>query len=452
MVRRDHARRIYEAGIRAVDPRAAILKHCSVRGDQLELGGIAYDLTAFRRIWIVGAGKAGAPMAGAMEELLGERVTGGLVCVKYGHGGATKKTRIVEAGHPIPDKNGLECAEGIVDLVSKAGEDDLIVCVISGGGSALTPLPAGNVTLEEKGATTRLLLECGATIHEINAVRKHLSRFKGGNLARASAPATLISLILSDVIGDDLDVIASGPTVPDRSTFRDCLDILEKYELTDRIPTAARDYLRSGEKGVVRETPKPGEPVFRRTQNVVVGCNLDAVSASAAEADSLGYRPVVLSSRVQGETREAARVLCAVALEVLATGNPVSPPACILSGGETTVKVTGGGLGGRNMEFVLASAIELDGIDGVLTASVGTDGTDGPTDAAGAFWDLELQKETKRLNLDPRRFLENNDSYRFFDRIGGLVRTGPTRTNVMDLRFFLVAGSSGSSDSSSHFE
>ncbi len=318
------------------------------------------------------------------------------------------------------------------------GQRELVICLISGGGSALSPAPVEGITLAEKQEVTRLLLACGATIHEINAVRKHISQIKGGQLARLASPATLITLVLSDVVGDSLDVIASGPTVPDTSTFADCLEILRKYRLSDTVPVAIRRHLEAGVAGAVPETPKPGDPVFSRTQTVIIGRNLQALEAASRQATALGYRPLILSSAIEGETREVARVHAGIAKEVLASGHPIRPPACILSGGETTVTLRGQGKGGRNQEFALALALDIDHMPGIAALSAGTDGTDGPTDAAGAFADWTTCARAEQHGLPPREALEHNDAYPFFERLGDLLITGPTQTNVMDVRIILI--------------
>jgi len=434
-----HARRILEAGIQAVDAGEAVRRHCIRRGRTLVIDGRTYPLDEYRRVLLVGVGKASAHMAQALEEILGDRVEEGLVCVKYGHGTATRRTQVLEAGHPVPDENGMRCASGILELAGRAGKHDLVLCAISGGGSALAPVPAEGLSLMDKQEVTSTLLACGATIHEINAIRKHISRFKGGNLARAVYPATLITLLLSDVVGDDLDVIASGPTAPDSSTYRDCLALLDRYEIGDRVPSSVVRHLERGVRGEAAETPKYGDPVLERTRNVVVGCNLEALRAAGKEAERLGYRPLILSSRIQGETREVARALAAVAQESSYSGMPLPAPACLLSGGETTVTLKGDGTGGRNTEFALAAGMALEAWKPILAVSVGTDGTDGPTDAAGAMCCGETLERARAQGLDPLRFLTENDSYTFFRRAGGLIVTGPTHTNVMDLRFFLVA-------------
>jgi hydroxypyruvate reductase len=424
---RGQALRIFQAALKAAAPAQAVLRHVTVDGSTLIAGGQRYRLSAFRNIFVIGAGKASAQMARAVERLLGARITDGLINVKDGHSAKLQRVRINECGHPIPDRRGVAGARRIAQIAAQAGPDDLIVCLISGGASALMPLPAPPITLAEKQKTTRLLLHCGAGIHEINCVRKHISRIKGGQLARLAYPATLLTLILSDVIGDDLDVIGSGPTVPDRSTFAEARAILEKYRIPDLLPLAAE------------ETPKPGDKIFEETRNVVVGSNALAVNAAAEEARRLGFHTLVLSTFVEGEAREVARVHAAIAKEIHTSGRPVPRPACVISGGETTVTVRGKGLGGRNQEFALAAAIDIAGLgDNLLILSAGTDGTDGPTDAAGAIADSTTLDRAQALGLDAAAFLRNNDSYHFFEATGDLIKTGPTGTNVADIQVILV--------------
>jgi len=430
---------IFWAGVQAVEPEAAVKRYCRQEGNRLLVHQSVYNLTEFEHIYVIGAGKAGATMAKAVQETLGERITEGLINVKYGHLAEVSRVKLIEAGHPVPDEAGLKGARAILDLASKAEKGDMVLCVISGGGSALLPLPAEGLSLQDKQDTTRVLLACGATIHEVNSVRKHISRVKGGRLAQATYPATLISLILSDVVGDDLDVIASGPTVSDSSTFQDCMKIFNKYGLFEKVPKAVLNHIQKGIEGVVPETPKLADPVFTRTQSVIVGSNLACVLAAETKARSLGYRTLVLSSMIEGETREVACVHAGIAKEILKSGHPLSPPACVLSGGETVVTITGQGLGGRNQEFVLAAAIGLNSQEGIVVLSAGTDGTDGPTDAAGAVADGQTIQRAQALRLSPADYLLNNDAYHFFEKLGDLVKTGPTNTNVMDLRIMLVA-------------
>ena len=421
-LRRD-ALAIFGAGLKAADPVEAVVRHLS----RLKLG-------RFRNIYVIGTGKAGASMARAAERVLGKRIAAGLINVKDGHVAPLERIELNECGHPMPDERGVTGARRIAELAGRAGKDDLVICLISGGGSALLPFPAPPITLEEKQAVTRLLLECGANIHEINAVRKHISAIKGGQLARLAAPARVEALLLSDVIGDDLDTIGSGPTAPDASTFARVAAILRHYGIFEQVPAAVGERIRAGLAGRIAETPKPGDPLFRRVRNTVVGSNRLALDAAAHEARRLGYRTLVLASEIQGETREVARMHAAIAREIVNAGRPAKAPACIITGGETTVTIKGKGLGGRNQEFVLAAAIDVAGLPGVVVFSAGTDGTDGPTDAAGAIAD----GETLARGPDAARFLEANDSYHYFEALGDLVKTGPTNTNVMDVRLLLV--------------
>jgi glycerate 2-kinase len=411
---RRQALRIFQAALKAADPYQAVVRHLRI------------DPAPYRNIFVIGAGKASAQMARAIERLLGARISGGEINVKDGHGAKLHHIRINECGHPIPDRRGVAGARRIAQIASEAGPADLIICLISGGASALLPLPAPGITLAEKQKTTRLLLHCGASIHEINCVRKHISRIKGGQLARLAYPATLLTLILSDVIGDDLDVIGSGPTVPDRSTLAHARAILKKYGIPNKLLAAAE------------ETPKPGDKIFEKTRYVTVGSNALAVDAAAAEARRLGFHTLVLSTYLEGEAREVARVHAAVAKEIRASGRPVPRPACVISGGETTVRVRGKGLGGRNQEFALAAALDIDGLRDVVILSAGTDGTDGPTDAAGAICDGTTLGRAQTLGLNAAAFLANNDSYHFFEATGDLIKTGPTGTNVADIQVILA--------------
>jgi len=422
---RKHALQIFRAALRASDPQEAVLRHLKFDGRTLTAARRKYPLKNFDRIQVIGAGKASAAMARAVETLLGRHITGGWINVKDGHTLKLRKIHQQECGHPVPDSRGVEGALRMEEIAAEAGPRDLLIAVISGGASALTPAPVPPMTLSEKQELTKKLLASGATIHEINTVRKHLSSFQGGQLAKRAYPARTIALILSDVIGDDLDVIGSGPTVGDRSTINDASAVLTKYKIKQKV-----DF---------HETPKPDDPAFERVQNIIVGCNEQAIAAAARKAKALGYRTMVLSTMIEGETREVAGVHAAIAKEILATGRPLRPPACVLSGGETTVTIRGAGLGGRNQEFVLAAAIALEGADQVTILSAGTDGTDGPTDAAGAIADSKTVLCARALSLDATQYLANNDSYRFFERIHGLVKTGPTGTNVMDVRVMLVA-------------
>jgi hydroxypyruvate reductase len=435
---RDEARRIFAAGVAAVDPVAAVQQAVRRDGETLVVAHTGYDLRRYAHIYVVGAGKAGATMAQGLEAVLGDRLGAGTVTVKYDHKAPVSRVMIREAGHPIPDAAGVQGAEAIMQVAQQAGADDLVFCLLSGGGSALLPAPVSGITLAEKQQLTGLLLACGASIDEINTIRKHLSQIKGGQLARRVAPATLITLVLSDVVGDRLDVIASGPTVPDPSTFQDCLELLGRYELLAQVPASILTHLQQGQAGACPETPKAGDAAFGHAQTVIVGSNRTALLAARQTAQDLGYRTLVLSALIQGEAREVARVHAAVAREIRASGMPLAPPACVLSGGETTVTLRGPGKGGRNQEFALAAALELAGLDRVVLLSAGTDGTDGPTDAAGAFADGQTVARAQALGLHPGHALRHHDSYVFFNALGDLLRTGPTGTNVMDMQLLLV--------------
>ncbi len=429
---------IFQAGLQAVAPGVAIKTFCQLNGDRLTVDGQDYDLGQFDKIFVLGAGKAGAAMAEAIEEILGDRVATGIITVKYAHLAHLQRIKIQEAGHPVPDQNGLDGAQAIYQLAKSADEKTLVICLISGGGSALMPLPVAGVTLEDKQETTRVLLACGATIHEINAIRKHLSIIKGGGLAKAVYPATLISLILSDVVGDDLDSIASGPCVPDSKTFADCRAIFAKYSIEDKIPLSVLHHIESGIAGTVAETPKVGQDFFKKTQNVIVASNFNALLKAKEKAEELGYNTLLLSSMLEGETRDVAANHIAIAREIQLHGYPLQQPVCILSGGETTVRIQGTGKGGRSQEFALAAGIKMDNMENITVLCAGTDGSDGPTDAAGAFADETTVRRAQAAGLEPQQYLNNNDSYNFFDRLGDLYKTGPTNTNVMDLRIILL--------------
>ena len=440
-VRKD-ARDIFLAAVKAAEPKEALNKNARLiqdtAGSRLKIGSRSYPLSRYRGIYVVGAGKASAVMAQALEDILGEWITQGVICVKYGHGAPLRRIKVLEADHPIPDEAGLRATEEIVGLLQKLTEKDLVIFLISGGGSALLSQPCPGITLTDKQGLTQILLSCGATIDEVNALRKHISQVKGGKLARMAYPATMVTLVLSDVIGDRLDVIASGPTVPDSSTFADCIRIIDKYHLTSKIPYTIIQHLKKGLQGEIEETPKPGAPIFSSSQTVIIGSNILAIKAASFRAKALGYRPLILSSAIPGEAREVALVHAAIAKEVLYSGNPVKRPACLISGGETTVTIRGKGKGGRNQEFVLAAILGLAACEGITVLSGGTDGTDGPTEAAGAIADHHTLKRVQALGLIPNTFLDNNDSYHFFKALDDLLITGPTGTNVMDIRIMII--------------
>lgn len=435
---RREALSIFRASLAAADPAKAIARAVTLTGGVLKVGPVPYRLDQFDRIVVLGAGKASAAMAKALERILGSRISAGLINTKYGHLEKLKRIELNECGHPVPDQAGIDGARQIAALAESCSARDLVFCLISGGASALTPLPVPPITLEEKQAATKLLLASGATIHEINSVRKHISGIKGGQLARLAAPATVVALMLSDVIGDSLDVIGSGPTAPDMSTFASAWAVFEKYGIAERLPSAVAERFRAGMAGEIAETPKSGDTCFRKAQNLIVGSNRLAVDAAAARARELGYKPLVLSTLIEGETKDVAAMHAAIARETLLSGRPAKPPVCLISGGETTVTIRGEGLGGRNQEFALAAAIALDGIPGIVAFSGGTDGTDGPTDAAGAIADGATVARAQALGRNPAATLAANDSYHFFEALNDLVKTGPTGTNVMDVRLMLI--------------
>ena len=435
---RKDAEDIFQAGLLSADPAIAIQDHLKLCENILTIGDSAFDLTLFEEIIVIGAGKAGAAMAKELENILGPRISRGSIIVKYDHVVSLETIELIEAGHPIPDENGRTGAEKLFEMAKTAHEKTLIFCLISGGGSALSPLPCQGISLAQKIETTKILLSCGARIHEINTIRKHLSLIKGGGLAKAAYPATLISLILSNVVGDDLDIIASGLTVPDRGSFADCKNIIESYNIALKLPENILNHINRGCAGAIPETPKPEDPCFKRAKNLIIGNNFNTLVKAKAKAQSLGYNTILLSSMIEGEAMDIAKMHAAIAKEILKTGNPVPMPGCIISGGETTVTMGDHGLGGRNQEFVLASAIEIAGEHNLVVLSAGTDGTDGPTNAAGAIADGNTLKRARALGISAKKHLTAHDSYPFFKPLDDLIITGPTHTNVMDMRIFLI--------------
>lgn len=433
--------RIWSAALRAVEPAAAVRKFVRKSGGSLIVGGQRFDLRKGGNIWVIGAGKAAAPMAQALERILGSRLTGGILVTKYGHGLPLEKLESMEAGHPLPDANSVAAGARIAGLAAGLhGKRDLVLCLLSGGGSALMAAPAPGITLEDKLACTRLLLNSGATIQEINAVRKHLSNLKGGGLARLLPEIPAVSLILSDVVGDDLDAIASGPLVPDSTTFAQCADILRRLKLEDAVPPAVRRRVEEGVAGRIPENPKAGNAVFRKKSHVIIGSNAQACSAAAGAARRLGYHTLVLSSQLEGDTAAAAQLHVGIAKEIIAHGRPLRRPACLISGGETTVKVEGKGRGGRNQEFALQCVRACAALAAPCVAvALATDGTDGPTPAAGALVDNTTMARAAAMEEGLLAgCLRENNSYEFFERLGDQIVTGPTRTNVMDLHLFLI--------------
>ena len=418
---------IFDAALKAVSPYKAVKRYCLNITEQYQQCGLS-------RLIVIGFGKAACPMAKALEDNLPVPANNGIIITKYGHCRENLTgLKVVEAGHPVPDENGLRGTDTIVNVLKDTDEQTLVISLISGGGSALLVSPCEGISLAEKRVVTDLLLRAGADIFELNTVRKHISRIKGGRLAELAYPAKAISLILSDVIGDRLDVIASGPTAPDTTSFGEALLVLEKYGLKDRVPKNVLSFLKRGVEGMVPDTPKAGDRIFERVENIIIGSNAIALSAAKAKAEQLGFQSDILSSEITGEACEVGKRLAKKAAELRASGKK---KLCLISGGETTVTVRGEGKGGRNMEMALSFAMEIQGLDGITFLSAGTDGTDGPTDAAGAVVDGKTIEKAE--GMDPEAYLKNNDSYHFFKKTGDLLITGPTGTNVMDIQIVVI--------------
>ncbi|MBC8161991.1 MAG: DUF4147 domain-containing protein [Roseiflexaceae bacterium] len=438
--------RVLAAALEAVDPAVAVRRYLKRAGDTLLVGERAIDLRTVERVFVVGAGKAGLPMAQATAEVLGERLSAGVVIVKDEPGfglqfdlqSASPNLQFFAAAHPIPDQRGVNGTARIAQLLAGTTARDLVIALISGGGSALLTQPVAGVTLAELQQLTKLLLRCGASIGEINALRKHLDLVKGGGLARMASPAQLAALILSDVVGSPLDVIASGPTVADHSTFADALAVLERYDVTSQVPMAILAHLRRGLAQQVEETLKPGDWRLAQVSNLIIGSNFQAAQAALAQAAALGFNTLLLTTFLQGEARAAGQLLAAIAREVASSGSPLPRPACLVAGGETTVTLRGEGLGGRNQELALAAVVELAGLEHVALITLATDGGDGPTDAAGAVVTGETLRRAGELGLLPEAFLARNDAYNFFQPLGDLLLPGLTRTNVNDLTFIFA--------------
>lgn len=431
---------LVDSAIKAGNPSSSIRRWVKVEADKLKVGNYEVDLSGVDRIVAVGGGKASAAMAITLEQILGDRLAEGTVNIpedtvprEVGH-----KIKFVEAEHPIPSKSGMEGTKQMLDLVSELGSRDLVICLISGGGSALMPLPAEGIELSELQEVTQLLLKSGATIQEVNAVRKHLSAVKGGQLARAAYPARIVTLIISDVVGDKLDTIASGPTYWDSTTYRDAFSVLEKYKLTEKVSPSIIARLRNGVRGVIPETPKLGEECFRNAYYKIIASNADALEMAVEAGRAHDLNVHVLTTTMQGEACQVGEHLARVAKAVCQAGKPIPMPALLLSGGETTVRVRGQGVGGRNQELVLSAVAGLAGLEGAAMVSFGTDGIDGPTDAAGAIADGFTLQKARELGLDPSSYLENNDSYHFFKGLEDLVVTGPSGTNIMDITALIV--------------
>jgi hydroxypyruvate reductase len=442
----ENAKTIFAAALERVDPVQMMTRTLRLEGNGLrietESESLTMDLADFDRIVAFGAGKASARMALGLETLLGARLHGGIVVVKTGHGERLERLRLLEASHPVPDASSVAAARALLELGQGADERTLFLGLTSGGGSALLCAPAAGLTLEDKQATTRLLLACGAPIADINAVRKHLSAVKGGQLAAALAPGMVVNLILSDVMGDDPSAIASGITAPDPVTFGEAMAILARHDLLRQVPKSVRSHLEAGVEGRCPETPKPGDPRLRQVRNVILGSNAQALLAAKAKAQALGYWTWTPDNPLIGEAREAGRNLITLGQRIRDHGDPIQAPACVIYGGETTVTLKGSGKGGRNQELALAAMTrgqdDPKRLERITLLSAGTDGNDGPTDAAGAFVSTLLLERARGSNLQPADYLARNDSYPFFEQIGGHLKTGPTNTNVCDLQILLV--------------
>lgn len=438
-LRRD-AMYILKSAVDAVDPGDAIRRRMMVEGSRLSCDGFEIDLEHYSRVFVVGGGKAGGAMSEAVEGLLGDRVSGGAVNVLKGTEDSYRlqNIRLYGASHPIPDERSLRGVEAMLSILEGVGEDDLLIVLISGGGSALMTYPAKEVGVGDVKKITDRLLKSGATINELNAVRKHISAVKGGQMVKRARPATVLSLILSDVVGDPIDAIASGPTAPDTTTFQDAVSVLKDHGIWESTPESIRNRLLKGASGEIEETPKPGDATFEKVHNFVIGSNLLAAKAAVEMAQAFGYNSILLSTRLEGEARRVGTVLAGIAGEIALSGYPLRRPAAVIAGGETTVTVLGSGEGGRNQELALSAASKIMGLD-VVIATLATDGIDGPTEAAGAIADGATMERAESMGLEAVKSLADNDSHGFFKGLGDALITGPTGTNVNDLTLILVS-------------
>lgn len=442
---------VFRAGLRRVDPLYMMTNQLKLKGNELTIDTgtekHSVDLKKFKRILVTGMGKASSRMALGLEEILGDRIDSGIIAVKYGYTEDLKHIKLLEAGHPVPDAGSINAARTILGFIKDAGEHDLIFNLVSGGGSAVMCSPytgdgSIQITLEEKQSVSKLLLSCGADIHEINCIRKHLSNVKGGRLAEIMYPAQSINLILSDVVGDNLDAIASGATVPDSTTFSNVMEIVHRYDLENKLPARVMELFRAGAEGKIPDTPKPESKVFKSTMNILIGTNHHALLAAADEAEKLGCTTEILTSVLTGEAREIAHFFAAIGREACIWQDQKKLPLCVIAGGETTVTLKGDGLGGRNQEMSLSFLNNIGRSpkfgERIFFLSAGTDGSDGPTDAAGAFASLGIFSKGKSLGLDPEKYITASDSYHYFEKTGGLLKTGPTGTNVCDIQLLLI--------------
>ncbi|NIP66642.1 DUF4147 domain-containing protein [Candidatus Bathyarchaeota archaeon] len=429
----------FETALAAVDPQRILRSELILENSMLMIKNASFDLDSFENTFVVGAGKAVGFMAKALEELLLNRITAGIVVVPHGtQSYGLHKMRIVEASHPLPDESSGEAAASVMDITERVGNEDLVICLISGGGSSLLCSPPKGITISEKRELTSKLLRSGATIEEINAVRKHLSQIKGGRLARKCYPATILNLVISDVMGDRLDTIASGPTSPDPTTFKDAIGVIKNYKLWRKTPTSIRSFLSDGKDGLVDENPKPGEEVFGRVHSFVLANNRTACLAACRELKKRGVNTLLLTSQIEGEARYVGSILAAIAQEIVSSDHPIPTPAAVVVGGETSVTVTGKGRGGRNQEIALSASLKLQHSKRVVIGSINTDGIDGVAPAAGAVADCRTIQRARKQGLSGRDFLQENNSYEFFSRLGDAIVTGATETNVNDISIVLV--------------
>jgi glycerate 2-kinase len=433
---------IIHSALEEVAPDQCINRFVQREGSRIAVGDLTFDLAYFEQVKVVAIGKAAIPMAQSILEILGEYLAEGFVITKHLSSDDARTLpsmiQVCLGSHPVPDEKSISCSKKLVKFLAKSGENDLILFLISGGGSALACLPVEGVSLSDIQATTRSLLACGAEIQEMNTIRKHLDIIKGGGLARIISPAQMITFALSDVVGNSLDVIASGPTVPDSSTYGEAISILEKYKLEMVVPRIVWEHLENGRQGIIRETPKVEDSCFTKAATVLVGSNYQAATAALREAKRQGVNTLLLTTSMRGEARDAGRFIAGIASEIDTSGHPVKRPACIIAGGETTVVLRGNGLGGRNLEVALGAVTDMAGLKDAYLVTIATDGEDGPTDAAGAVVSGNTFREMKQRGLNSEESLALNDSYHFFEELEKLIKLGPTGTNVNDLAFLFV--------------
>ena len=436
---RKDARELFDQAIKEADPRKCVLEHLDLKGERLRVGGESFNLSDFKSVYVVAFGKAASAMAAALEELLGERITEGIVVSNARSERAFRKMDFHLSSHPVPDEKSVEAAKKVVSLLEKSGEKDLVIFLISGGGSSILAMPSEGLTIEDKRAATQRLMLCGVDTYGLNTVRKKMSQIKGGGLLKKALPSQVITLILSDVVGDRLEFIASGPTVPDTTTYQDAWRVIEALELEHKIPPRVVVHLEKGRKKSVSPTMDREQYERSGATTIVVGNNHKAIVSMEKMAKKMGYNTLFLSSQISGEAREVAKVLAGISFDIKRFGRPVKKPACILFGGETTVNVMGRGRGGRNTETALSFCFEITGSKGIVGLFAGTDGIDGPTDAAGAICDGQSRLVARSMGISARDHLADNDSYSFFETLGDLIKTGSTGTNVMDVGVVLIA-------------